>query len=1041
MKHSIFTRSLSLVLLLAMMVSSAATLTVGSYATGETDSSGETASDGSDGSGTVSDYSGRTNAELLELIDNDLYSDYRELYTNVPKGQQDFLIKGVDYDPELTTAKTEIMRDVGGLSDSVLYTGTDGKTYWKFHIEKTGMYAMEVTYYNTEEEITYTDENGQTVTKNPGGTYTTIERMLFLDGKLPFTETRYLYFPRTFTYLYGTDDEYEDRPFYVDINGNDIRPVREEVSMWRTYWIRDWLGFTQDPFEFYLTEGEHTICLESAREPLIIQSIHIFPYEEEASYEETLAKWKASGLQEISGVAPVKVQAETPKYISEMAILPSAERTSCITEPQDPAVVRYNMCSSGTANSFLTYEVNVEKEGLYYIVCRFRQNEQIGVFTNRRVYINGEIQFREASYCRFMYDTPFQVQPLGNGRGPRDDNGNYGEPTYYLFHFKEGVNTITFETVMGEMQRYAYEMRHLTDELQEAYELILTITGPNPDPNRDYGFNRIAVSALQTIAKASAKLWKMYDEFNATTDEPGDLQNTLETAAELFEEMARDDSTIGGNLLSFKNYIVMLENWMYSLLSQPVNFDYFAVTCSDDKLPAAVSNFFQQAWFEIRSFVFSFFMDYTTISFRNDLSEGSEVAATLTTWGGGDRESCLITRRIIDTYFTPLTGIYMEIQIIKAGLQEAIIAGMGPDISSMGSYDTITWGLRDAVMPVNDCGPYVYKGEEVVPGFEEIMESLHPAVKTPLTLYGVTYGLPSSMSFSMIFYRADILAEMDLEMPTTWDGLYYILQTLQNQHMYVGLPTGLGGTMIFLYQQGIPLYADDGKRVNLDSKEALDAFTTLCEFFTNYETPVMSSADIFRTGEQPIQFGDAVGTYNSLMGLTELRGLWEMAPLLASTDITGKKNWTSPVSTGASVIPRGANKDIAWAYLCWNITYEAQKHFVWESRALSSPTTKISSVNLQIFLEQPWTRQEYNAIYTQLQMLESTPEYPGNYLVGDLVGMAFLDAYNNGTVPSDAMLDRILEMNREISRKRKEFGMEAYDVDYSNFSNDLLDQP
>lgn len=34
------------------------------------------------------------------------------------------------------------------------------------------------------------------------------------------------------------------------------------------------------------------------------------------------------------------------------------------------------------------------------------------------------------------------------------------------------------------------------------------------------------------------------------------------------------------------------------------------------------------------------------------------------------------------------------------------------------------------------------------------------------------------------------------------------------------------------------------------------------------------------------------------------------------------------------------------------------------------------------------------------------------------------------TLPN-AMLDRIYDINREISRKRQEFGMDAYDVSYS----------
>ena len=43
-----------------------------------------------------------------------------------------------------------------------------------------------------------------------------------------------------------------------------------------------------------------------------------------------------------------------------------------------------------------------------------------------------------------------------------------------------------------------------------------------------------------------------------------------------------------------------------------------------------------------------------------------------------------------------------------------------------------------------------------------------------------------------------------------------------------------------------------------------------------------------------------------------------------------------------------------------------------------------------------------------------------------------MDVYNNNTNPIDAMLDRILDMNKEISRKRKEFHLDYYEIGSGN---------
>ena len=40
---------------------------------------------------------------------------------------------------------------------------------------------------------------------------------------------------------------------------------------------------------------------------------------------------------------------------------------------------------------------------------------------------------------------------------------------------------------------------------------------------------------------------------------------------------------------------------------------------------------------------------------------------------------------------------------------------------------------------------------------------------------------------------------------------------------------------------------------------------------------------------------------------------------------------------------------------------------------------------------------------------------------------AFLDAYNDGAEPHDAMMSYIDAINKEITRKREEFGLETLD--------------
>lgn len=931
----------------------------------------------------------RTIGEVKALMEATSYAKYSEKYADVPDGAKSIIIDPTQYNAELTDAEVEIYKNFEGHTGDSLYMADRGKTTWTFTVPQTGRYAMSITYYPVK------------------GTNTTIERMLYIDGRLPFSEARYFYFPRVWEYILD-----ENNDFDIDINGNDIRPVRQEKPSWQNYYLRDWLGYSIDPFEFYLTEGEHTVTFEAAREPIVLSSIEFYPYTEEAPYSEVLAGWQAAGHQPVTDVEPIKVQAEKPTEISIQNMFPANDRTSALSEPQDPKEIRYNIMDYGTVGQYIRYNVEVPKTGLYQIDVRFRQNTLIGMFTSRRIRINGEVQFREASYCRFIFNTGFQSGPLNDGKNN------------FLFLLEEGSNVIEFEVVLGEMTHFVYQIEQMIEELNAAYKKILMITGPAPDAYRDYGFDRIVPDAVETLARSSRDLYRIGDELVEITGELGDQVAALQMYALLFKTMAEDEYEIAPNFTNFKNYIVSLSNWLYAALGQPLKMDYFVIQAPESKPPKAVANFFEAAWFEMKAFVSSFFMDYTTIGFQT--AEDVEYDDTLTMWATSDRENSLILRRIIDSYFTPEHNVSVTIKVIAAGLTEAIIAGIGPDISFMSSVDTITWGLRTAVEKLNE-----------FEGYEEVQSWFTEAALTPLTLYGTTYGLPTSMAFNMIFYRLDVLAELGLDIPKTWDDLYDMLPVIQNKHLQIGLPISLPGINIFLYQNGTTLYADDGMRVNLDSNEALSAFESLTGFFTKYSCPVEWDISRFRTGEIPIVIGDGITYYNQLMSFAELRGLWEMAPLLGVEQEDGSINSTSVTTVSSIIIPRGANNpETSWKYLKWYVSEDTQKRLINETIAVSAPTTKVNTANLNALLDQPWTNFEYDAISTQVGQLAAIPEYPGGYIVGVYAANAFMDVYNNNTDPSNAMLDRILDINKEISRKRGEFDMEAYEVSYAGSYKD-----
>ena len=585
------------------------------------------------------------------------------------------------------------------------------------------------------------------------------------------------------------------------------------------------------------------------------------------------------------------------------------------------------------------------------------------------------------------------------------------------------------------MTDYVYRVEQLIDSLNAAYKEMLQLTGPTPDAYRDYGFNRLVPDAVQTIRNSAVELYTIADELKNITGELGDQVATLNTIAILFETMGDDEYEIAPNFVTFKNYIIALSNWLYAALNQPLKIDYFTVQGEKDPLPKAKSNFFESIGFEIKAFIGSFYMDYTTVDFKSDVefSKENTVEAWITSALG--RDDALITRNLVDTYFTPESGITVKMKVITTGLTEAILAGIGPDIATMSSVDTITWGLRNAVEALDGMA-----------GFDEVMTWVDEAAVTPLQMTNAkgefhTYGLPQTLDFYMMFYRADVLKAAGVEVPKTWQDLKDILPALQTSDLEVGMPAAvvsgttfevqaLEGLKMFLYQMGGQLYNDGGYSIALDENVALDAFEDYTNMFSQYKCSIQYDLTRFRTGEIPIYFGTAVGTYNTLMSYYDIRGLWKMAPLLGVEGEDGEINCTAPVTVTALVIPRGAtNPSATWEYMKWTVSPETQRRIARERLAVNAnPTTKYNSPTKDALLGQAWTDEEYAALKAQTDSLVGIREYPGNYIIKTYVNSAFLQAYNNSSNASDELLDRILYINKEISRKREDFKMDYYDV-------------
>lgn len=947
-------------------------------------------------------------AEIKDIFDTVSYEEYLSRNENVPQGKGEYRIDAVDYNKEETTAKVEVVSDVYDKKGDVLLVPNYGKVAWDVEVPEAGMYSIKVEYAPVND------------------TKTTMERIFYLNGAVPFSNTRSVSFKKTWAFNFidcGEDSlRTSNLGFALDSQGNETRPDAYCIFRWDESPIIDKDTYIRTPYVYAFKEGKNTIALEASRDDMYISSLTLYVEDSVPTYEEVYADWMSKGYSE--GDAVVKIDAEIVSETSNYSIFPEYDRSSAISDPQDSVLIRRNMIGGEkwqAAGEWVRYDFTIPKggAGLYTIVTRFEQDISDGVFTSRQIKIDGEIPYEEAMGARYPYKNTWQV-----------NQANAGEDKVLQFYLDEGEHTLELKATLGEFGEILLKVRDLSVTLNDSYLEIMRLTGSSPDPYRDYGFARIMPEVVSGFTTQAQELREVVDYIEKTSGQNSSSNSILETMIKQLELMASDEHEIAKNLGSFSSAIGSLSSWIQSYEKQPLKLDYILIQGISKELPQANANAIESLKYEFQQFVGSFYHDYNALGAVGD--EEEEYDVNLIAWTGQGRDQAQITRNLIGANFVPQYKIGVTVNIVQgSALLPSILAGVGPDISldSNGTSGIIDYALRGAALPV-----------EIYDGFDEITERFNPEMFVPLSLYGHTYGIPTGVGFSMMFVRTDVLAKFGLEIPRTWEDLLAMVPVLQYNNMDVGMPNDY---QLYLYQtEGGNIWEEfldasgnvdvsdtrNGWKTTFDQNSTLKAFEEMCEMFTQYSLPVAYNAETrFKDGGMPVII-TAPSFYTTLVLFApELSGLWQMVPIPGTPQDDGSINYDCVCTVTALMMIKGCrHPEEAFKFMGWLTDADYQVDYANELVALLGESAKSVSPNYKAMEEMPWTVDEKEALLDQMHHLRGIPQYPGNYIIARYLSFAFQAAYDRGADPSDQLLSYVHAMNAEITRKRKEFNLPLY---------------
>ena len=884
---------------------------------------------------------------------------------------------------------------------NVLYTDMDSTVTWKVNVPEAGFYNLHMEYLIPESRGV------------------SAERGININGELPFESARNINFTRIWK---------DKTAKKIDNQGNEIRPTQTEVFAWQDSYLRDDVGYEAEPYKFYFEAGENEITLIGENEPIVIKKLTVCPVQYIPSYSEYITQQPDVNMSDTAKSFQAVVQGEDSTLRSESSLYAKYDRSSPTTQPNSVTNTVLNYVGGEawrSSGQWIEWDVEVPEDGYYNLMIKGRQNYARGTVSNRTVYIDGEIPFEELKEVSFEYSNDWNCKTLS------DEENNP-----YQIYLTAGKHTVRVEATLGGMGAILRDLEDSTYRLNQIYRKVLVYTGANPDRYRDYHIDKSYPEVMQAMELEARRLYKIVDDMVAYSGQKADQIATAQTVAQQLERFCEKPGKITLEFTTFKDNITALGTASLNMSETKLDIDYIALSGSDADPIMEKASAGAKLWHELKSFAASFYVDYDAVG---DVYEDD--GDVIKVWILTGRDQGTILKSMVDDTFTPETGVKVNVEIVAAdALLNAVVAGRGPNVVlSVGANLPVDYALRGSVEDLTQFD-----------GIEEVLSHFTPSSYEQYRLGDAIYGLPETQTFNVMFYRKDVLEELELELPNTWQELVEMLPTIQGNNLSIGIPTAAGSSgsaaastsiasaaadlslyFTLLYQNGGDMYNAEGTKTTVNTEAGVKAFDDYVRYFNDYGLPtIYDFVSRFRSGEMPLGIA-SYSIYNTLMvSAPEIKGLWDFTLIPGTERVDANGNTyidRSDFITGSTTMMIKTESDVlrnnSWEFMKWWSSVDTQVRFGREIEALLGSSARYNTANKDAFVQLAWSADDIAVLEDQWNQTVGIREVPGGYYTGRHITNAIRKVINDKDDARETIIDYSIKIDDEIKKKRVEFGL------------------
>ncbi|WP_274361693.1 extracellular solute-binding protein [Paenibacillus thermotolerans] len=795
--------------------------------------------------------------------------------------------------------------------------------------------------------------------------------------------------------------------FPKDRYGNEVMPTQLRADEWQTIQFADPNRMNPEPFKLKLNKGKNIIKVTLMNGELLSGSLTVAPPSALPSYAQYAGQH--ADKPEIKQAMIIK-EAEKPDVKNDTTINPMPSRDLGVS-PYETNLQLLNTIGGKTwdiSGQTVYYDIDAEQDGLYQIGVKYQQSEKPNSRVFRTFTIDGQVPFAEAKNYSFDYSTSWKTEVLQGNEGP------------YLFYLSKGKHRIG---IMADASPYYETIQLLRNSIKQANDLTLEIrklVGNDVDQNRDWELTEYFPTIqedLLGISKALNEELQKVVALNGGKDSSKGLTG-IKMAVNSLEKLAAEPNLIPRKLNELNggagSVTQNLSNAITDFENQPLTIDQLYISNKGASYPEHKATWISSVYEGTKQFFHTFW-----VSGNQQSKEGP----TLNVWLNRPRNYMELLQRMVDEQFTPETGIKVNFSTLpnEQRLTLAAASGIAPDLA-LGVSNNVPFdlGFRGAALDLRQFDD-----------FGEVIQPISPGAILPLVENGKVYGLPETQDFWVLFYRKDILDNLNIPVPDTWDDVIEIMPELQRYGMNFYSPmAGATGTKPFMatapfiYQAGGDIYGKDAFETGLDSKESLQGIELMTNLFKLYglQMQVPTFYEHLRTGKMPLGVSNFQTYIQMQVAAPELKGLWKIAPAPGIKRNGVTERWEPGSAQVSMIFKNTRHPDEAWEFMKWWLSTETQVHFANQLQTLYGKEYLWNSANNEAFSQLYWPDEDKQVVLEQWKWMREVPKSPSAYIIERELSNIWTKVVFDGENIRSTVEDAVIEINKETSRKMEEFG-------------------